>query len=337
MTQNMPADWQPPAPAWESRWQDSETPLIVVYFGIQAETPDALDAWARGAFSLPHAPFAVEQGLHHDAQGSKEYIYIAYWRYPEYQRWWQQPGVGDWWADEARTKEGVGFWREPILMPFERFETLHSTQAAHGVGVSAEQMEGPVATHGYPGAMRDRIPVANQECAEPSTMQTSLPTQISAGGKRVRIRPPRPMCVIRSGQNWSHCTEEEEQFYLRKVHPVLLKGMAYLRDHPEEAGCYNLRFIDKKDSQWQDLKESFGLGYGADVFTFEHWAKSHPTHLAIFSIFMHMVETFGEQMQLRLWHEVTLVGANALEFEYLNCHPQTGLLPYTDNATKGVE
>ena len=59
---NMPAGWDPPAPAWQSAWQDHDDPLVSDYFGIQANSSELLDAWALPAFSGMHAPLAVERG-----------------------------------------------------------------------------------------------------------------------------------------------------------------------------------------------------------------------------------------------------------------------------------
>ncbi len=107
-----------------------------------------------------------------------------------------------------------------------------------------------------------------------------------------------------------------------------LEGMRYLRDNPRETRCYSLRFVDSRDGAWGTVDRSFGLGFATDVHAFEKWAKSHPTHLAIFDGFLRMVETFGTDLRLRLWHEVTALPRDGCEFEYIGCHPHTGLLRY---------
>ena len=326
---NMPRNWEPPAPAWQSFWRQREEPLIAGYFGIQANQPTLLEAWAEEAFAAQHAPFAAEVGRHDGKDGLTDFIYIAYWRKSAYEKWW--PRAQAWWNDGERLNESVGFWREVITMPFERFETLHSTTEPHGIGVSADSMDGPILEHGYPGGMRDRIPLSEfRKLRASGSFDTRLESLSSDGGKRVVVRPPENMCVIRSGQNWSYCSGEEKAYYLESLHPVLLEGMRYLRDNPQESNCYSLRFVNKRDSSWGPTEQSFGLGYSIDVYAFEDWAKSHRTHIAIFRGFLKMVDTFGpENMQLRLWHEVTALPDKGCEFEYINCHPHTGLLRYT--------
>ena len=324
----MPRNWEPPAPAWQSCWDEQTDPLVSGYFGIQAAEPELLGAWAAGAFAGEHAPFAVERGRHAGRGGLTDYLYIAYWRRSDYHQWWAREQA--WWGDDTRLGEDVGYWREIITMPFDRFETLHSTTEPHGIGVSADGMDGPIMEHGYPGGMRDRIPLsAFHDLRGKGSFDTCLVSRVSDGGQRVVVRPPENMCVIRSGQNWSWCTGEEKTHYLEKLHPVLLDGMRYLRDNPVESNCYSLRFVDKKDHAWGATEQSFGLGYSVDVHAFENWAKSHRTHIAIFRGFLKMVDTFGpENMKLRLWHEVTAIPADGCEFEYIACHPHTGLLRY---------
>ena len=326
---NMPANWEPPAPAWQSYWKDTSEPLVAGYFGIQANEPALLDTWVSQAFFGKHAPFWVEQGLHSDRNGDSDYMYIAYWSQSEYQKWWALTPHSGWWDDRQRLADGVGYWREIITMPFERFETLHSTQLPHGIGVMATGMDGPIMEHGYPGSMRDRIPLSDTDTLRNDDgINARLQARTTDSGKRILVTPPVNMCVIRSGQNWSACGSEEKTHYSEKLHPVLLKGMRFLRDHPIETNCYALRFVDQKDDAWGATEKSFGLGYSVDVHAFENWAKSHPTHLAIFGGFLEMAETFGAEMKLALWHEVTALPEEGCEFEYIGCRPQTGLLGY---------
>ncbi len=326
---SMPPDWKPPAPAWQSVWNDTSDPLISGYFGIQADDSTPLDRWADHAFSWEHAPTSVERGRYVDQQGITNYLYVAYWRYSEYQKWWALEANSGWWADDQRLADGAGYWREIILMPFDRFETLHSTESPHGIGVLADEIEGPIEEHGYPGGARDRILLSEtDDLRNIESVEIQLLSESKDGNRRVRVTPPEKMCVIRSGQNWSYCNTDEKAYYLENLHPVLLEGMRYLRENPVETNCYSLRFVDKKDTRWGNTEETFGLGYATDIYAFENWAKSHPTHLAIFGNFMKMVETFGENIQLRLWHEVMVLPKDGCEFEYIGCHPKTGLLSY---------
>ena len=324
---NMPDAWEPPAPAWQSAWKDRDEPLVTGIFGFQHESPAHLDAWTEQALAGGYAPLSSERGRFVDRSGITNHLIVCYWRKSDYDRWWQ--ANKGWWADRRRVADGVGLWRETFVMPFERFETLHSTTSPHGVGLSADAMEGPILEHGYPGGMRDRIPLSeSSELRNPAGMDVKLRSRVTEGGLRVAVTPPENLCVIRSGQNWGFCTAEQRQWYLGKLHPVLLEGMRYLRDNPRASNCYALRFVDRKTALWGAMDQSFGLGFATDVHAFELWAKSHPTHLAIFDGFLRMAEVFGPDLQLRLWHEVTSLPDEGCEFEYIGCHSETGLLPY---------
>ena len=328
---NMPSNWTPPAPAWQSVWQETDDPLITGYFGIQGDEPISLEKWAKTAFFSEHAPLHLEQGKYIDQENITNHLFVAYWRNSAYQQWWAKNAA--WWMNDKRLEEGVGYWREIIAMPFDHFETLHSTATPHGIGTFADDIEGPIDEHGYPGGARDRIPLSEtSDLKNIKSVQIPLKAQQKAGGKRVTITPPENMCVIQSGQDWSNCSIEEKAFYLDNVHPTLLEGMRFLRDNPIDANCYALRFVDKKDSNWETKEQSFGLGYAPDIYAFENWAKSHPTHLAIFGDFMKMVSVFGEEMKLQLWHEVAVLPSEGSEFEYINCHANTGLLGYADSS-----
>lgn len=325
---NMPENWQPPAPAWQAKW-DGENNFVVGYFGIQAETPCALSAWADIAFKSDFSPLRVERGSFLDKAGSKSFIYIGYWHASSYQKWWALESNRQWWLDPARESDGVGYFREIIAMPRDRFETLNSSTSPHGISATAQELEGPIDEHGYAGGMRDRIPLSDQY-----SLQNNFDTNVKLNslsrseGKRVIVFPPENMCVIRSGQNWSECDDEQKSAYLTKVHPTLKKGMTFLQKNPHETSCFSMRFVDTKNSEWGDMEQSFGLGYATDVYAFEEWAKSHPTHIAILDRFMDMVAAFGEKLQLKLWHEVSVLPATGCEFEYIGCHEQTGLLNY---------
>ena len=326
---NMPAGWEPPAPAWQSAWDDQDNPLVTGIFGIQNAKPTLLEAWAAGSLAGAHAPFATERGAYVDRLGVSNYLYVCYWHKPAYGRWWALEANAGWWHDRERIVDRVGYWREIITMPFHRFETLHSTVRPHGIGVSADRMDGPIMEHGYAGGMRDRIPLSEtSDLRNAAGMGARLDARTTDGGLRVVVTPPENMCVIRSGQNWGSCNPEQRRWYLEKLHPVLLEGMCYLRDNPRETNCYSLRFVDRKDASWGAMEQSFGLGFAMDVHAFEQWAKSHPTHVAIFDGFLKMVDTFGTDLQLRLWHEVTALPGRGCEFEYIGCHPDTGLLRY---------
>lgn len=328
---NMPEGFEPPVPAWSGDWTDGVQELTSAFFGVQGEETPEWRHWVANAL-LPKTedgPELVEKAVFTDANGISNHVYLAYWRNGRYPRWWQQESVSGWWADERRSNETVGYWREVSTVGPDRIETLHSSPDSHGIATLASELEGPVPEHGYAGAARDRIPVSGTDALRGSeTTSNGLRADVSANGKRVRVAAPANMCIIRSGQDWEYCDPDEREFYLKEVAPSLTAGMDYLRDNAEESRCLSMRLMRRTDEDNNELKQTFGLGYGLDIYAFEEWAKSHPTHTKIFGQFLSHAERFGENMRLRLWHEVSVVAVGGTDFEYIGCHPRTGLLPY---------
>lgn len=142
------------------------------------------------------------------------------------------------------------------------------------------------------------------------------------------MKVPENLAIIRSGQDWTDCGGEELAQYNESVRPALVAGMNFLRDHADETGCCDLRFAEETSRDGSPMKKTFGLGYFLTLGHLEKWASTHPTHLAIFSKFLTMARVHGTNLKLKLWHEVSVLPAANQIFEYVNCHPETGLLPY---------
>ena len=330
---NMPEDFEPPVPAWMAKWPASVGRLTTAVFACQGWVGERWTAWVDDALMAqqPHAPRLAEQARYVDAAGQSNTVAIAYWLNDDYDHWWQSSGAADWWASDRRLEDHCGYWREVFHVPTERIETLHSTPNSHGIATLADDLEGPVREHAYPGAARDRIPVSGVESLRgPDTATRPVSAAFADNRRRVRVTPPRNMCVIRSGQDWSRCDEAERRFYLDEVEPSLVTGMDYLRDNPVESRCLSMRLMHNVDPAGQPLDQTFGLGYALDIYAFEDWAKSHPTHLKIFDQFMGHAGRFGDDMRLRLWHEVSVMSGDNGEFEYIDCNAGTGLLRYAN-------
>jgi len=80
------------------------------------------------------------------------------------------------------------------------------------------------------------------------------------------------------------------------------------------------------DAAGRPLEKTFGLSHWHSLSNLEAWAESHPTHLAIFGGFMRMVQELEFQLKLRLYHEVSILNVGEQEYEYINCHPATGMM-----------
>jgi hypothetical protein len=58
----------------------------------------------------------------------------------------------------------------------------------------------------------------------------------------------------------------------------------------------------------------------------EGWSKQHKTHLDIFGRFIQYAAELQNNVQLKLFHEVMVLQPEQQFFEYVGCHPGTGML-----------
>ncbi|MGO4003378.1 phenylacetaldoxime dehydratase family protein [Pseudomonas fluorescens] len=321
-------NYEPPFPAWSARFDPLIGQVVMAYFGVQGRDSVGLKDLepVSDLFRADDAPAHWDTAYCIDAQGFHNCMAIAYWSDVDaFNRWRTGSGFALWWDDAERATGELGWFMEVVCPTVDRFETAFSSpERAEGVAHLAVCMSEPIIEHAYWGSARDRLPVAQVDplrmSAEPAVVDTRR-------GKRVRVQGRSNLCLIRSGQDWSDTSEQERDLYLNEMSPTLLAGMDFLRDQGREIGCLNCRFMQVLDSNTgQALEKSFGLAYFDELSNLERWAKTHPTHVAIFSGFMRYVQTLNSQVQLRLYHEISVIPAGAQLFEYVNCHPESGLL-----------
>ena len=99
--------------------------------------------------------------------------------------------------------------------------------------------------------------------------------------------------------------------------------MDFLRDEGKSVGCYCNRYVTHIDVDGRPLEKSFGVSHWRSLEALERWSEFYPTHLAIFNKFLQTVAGF---QKLRLYHEVSVVDETAQQYEYVNCHPRTGMM-----------
>jgi aldoxime dehydratase len=327
-----PAGFEAPYPAWMSRFDEGGAPLVIAYFGAQHPDevpPEALLSIKGMLLADPAPPHWIEAQCR-DGAGHDTRIIIAYWHDDgRFTRWRQVSGFDQWWANPAREAESVGRFLEVATPPLERLEIAYSPpHVPEGAGNLQNRVSAcPVAEHAYWGSARDRIPASQTDPLEGS----ATPLTVTRDGARVRVHPGRNVCMIRSGQDWSDTTGDERAIYLDRVQPRLVEGMTYLRDEGRPIGCLSCRYMRVLDDSGGVREKTFGQAYFTSLGALERWAEHHPTHLAIFGTFIREMAPLGDAMQLRLWHEVMVLPAEAQSFDYINCHDRTGLLGAVDS------
>jgi aldoxime dehydratase len=319
-------DYAPPYPSFVARHRPSVTRVVMAYFGVQsrgAPSGAAEQALARiaGCFEAAGAPTHWDRARYVDEAGFTNVVTVAYWDdRAKFDGWF--PAARDIWTGDQHAADGLGTFIEVLCPSVEGYETLFSSLGrSEGVAVLADGMSGEIQEHAYWGGMRDRIALS-----QTSEMAPAGATRAISDGKRVRVIPHDNVCLIRSGQDWGDTEASERKMYLDDVEPVLREGMEFLRDHGRSIGCYANRYMTVVAADGMPTEKSYGMSWWNSLAALERWAESHPTHLRIFGAAMKYLSTLGPAAKLRLYHEVTVARADEQFFEYLDCHPQTGML-----------
>ncbi|MEV6872195.1 phenylacetaldoxime dehydratase family protein [Amycolatopsis sp. NPDC051128] len=319
-----PPGWQPPYPSFVARFAPSVTQVAMAYFGVQyragSEPPIVRTALAGIDAACADGPGHVDRARYVDEAGYETIVRIAYWDdVSEHERWFAT--ARELWLSDRHSCDEAGFFVEVLRPSTSRFETLFSNDRIEGVAHLAGTLSGEVREHAYWGGARDRIPLAQRDALEPA----APPVVVDDGVRRV-VRGQHNLCLIRSGQDWTDTDGDERRMYLEEVEPVLRAGMDFLREDGNAVGCYANRYLRLVDEDGNTLDKSFGMSWWRSLADLDRWAKDHPTHKAIFGQAMKYLSTLGPAARLRLYHEVTVAAADEQYFEYLGCHPGTGML-----------
>jgi aldoxime dehydratase len=104
--------------------------------------------------------------------------------------------------------------------------------------------------------------------------------------------------------------------------------MDYLERNPLPSGCASMRWQRSSDSRGNLEPDEYAHAYFLSLAHLEDWSENHASHAAIFSAAIRRYRHYGAANQLRTWHEVYVLPEGGHTFDYLNCHPDTGLLPW---------
>lgn len=328
----MPEDWEPPFPAHVAKFDDDLGNMVMAYFGVQHKHTIPVEALQciEDMTEQKNGPLVVEKAIFTDTADYKNQVYICYWNDQTACNEWMKNSFLTFWDQTASDAFGdCGFWREVLGIPTDYFETLFPNPKAAGIARLADSFSEPVLEHGYWGGMRDRIPASSHDDFSPEQeKELTIKNSIDTLGKRVKVIAPGNLNLIRSAQDWTQSQGSERELYLKDVHPALLEGMAFLKNNPLETGCCYLRFMTEVSDDNEPLERTFGMGMFLSMSHLEAWSKSHPTHLKIFNSFIEFAQEIGDDMTLNLWHEVSVLPKGSGDYQYLNCHWQTGLIPY---------
>jgi aldoxime dehydratase len=330
-----PTGHTPAAQRYSLRWKDPVSAIISDYFAIQQtdlsrEREKAFFERVLSSFNnTQDGPDSHEMMRTTDEGGETNSVVVGYWRDPvKHARFCLSAPLIDWFDDKARLNEPFGLWRETISVPYDRHETIYSEEWYRiGIGRTANSVLVPITTNGFFGAARDRIPLSAIDKLE-SPFQVSPPRTPNneTKGRRIRVGIPFNMVTLRSGQYWAHAGQEQLEDYTQNMRPRLMTGMNFLLDNKEETGTLALRVLTNLDEQGNEQRETSILAHFISLQHLEDWAASHKTHLDIYRHAIAMNHKYKKEREFVSWHEL-FVSQSAC-FEYVNCHPNSGLLPY---------
>ena len=330
LTRRVPDDYVPAYPSYCARPTTPTEQVVMCYLGVQyggeAERGRALAAVRHMVSMLdaPDGPKHHDLTYHLDHLGLHNLMIAAYWLDPAaHERWRTSVAVAGWWDSDDRLDDGVGYFRETQRPRAEQIETVYGYQdSLPGVGAALGGVSGEINEHGYWGSMRERFPLSQTDWMQPSGKLTVISGEPAKRG-RVIVAGHDNVVLIRSGQEWTDAGAEGRSAYLDKIEPTLVEGMNFLRDNGPAVGCYSSRFVQNIDLDGNLLDETYNVGHWASLTALERWAESHPTHLRIFATFL---TNAASLLELRLYHEVSVSDGQDQTFEYVNCHPETGMM-----------
>lgn len=320
--------WTPPYPSYVARFDESLRGIGMLIIGVQlpqrdttSETIQVVRETMRLYLKSTEVYRHFDEVVFSDAAGLRNYAFIAYCTdHNCLDQSMRQ--LSDLWLSAEHGKTGWGFFIEQLWPSMDRVETLYSSNHVQGVGHLADELSGEVLEHGYWGSARDRMPRAQDDELKGAVGTVEWVEE----GRRARVTGFHNLCLIRSGQDWAATEGDERQMYLNRVEPVLAEGMEFLTDQGPDIGCIENRYAQVLGDNDELTAQTFGLSWWNSMADLDAWAKDHPTHKSIFGVAMQYLGQHGESGNLKLTHEVMVLDRGQYQFDYLNCHAQTGLL-----------
>jgi aldoxime dehydratase len=326
-----PPNFVPPSVRYSLRWRRPVPELVADWFCVQGPEPgDTLSAAfatkLREAFAAGSGPEAFEVMVcPRDEAGSPATMVVGHWTSTSrHAQWWHDSTFAQWWSAEDREHDGVGYWRETLVCPYERHETIYSKNNYRiGFGRTPDTEIVKITDNGYSGAARDRMPItAVDEIKSPLGVAVHYSSN-DPRGRRLLTLSPLNTLVMRSGQYWHDSEPEQAEDYETALRPKLDRGMSYLAAHAD-TGCIYLRQMVNVEDDFTRRRETSVYAVFQDYAGLESWAADHPTHHAIYGHQIAMGHKYGSRRDVITWHEAFALPANNC-FEYINCAPGTGM------------
>ena len=335
LSERKPQGHTPAAPRYTLRWRKPVGMMVSQYHALQCvnlswNTQREFFDRAEQSFTEKDGPSAHEIMRFVDEAGEVNAVVASYWLdATAHARWSANSALSDWFDSADRLHGDIGVWREVMAVPYDRHETIYSGPAYKiGLARTPDATIESMTTNGYFGAARDRLPLAAIDPLD-SPLRDKPPRarRVESRARRLIVSTPHNMTALRSGQFWVGAHEEQLADYQENLEPKLKRGMKYLTDHKEGSGTLALRIMTNLDPDGKERNETSVLAFFLSLEQLEDWSKSHETHLDIYRHAIAMNRKFKEKREVITWHELFVL-QGGMTFEYTNCNPVTGLLPY---------
>jgi aldoxime dehydratase len=330
-----PPNFTPAVQRWSFFVPPDQSQFRMAVFGAEAPDNAALNdhplhSWVeRFLAKHPDGPTCHQHARSRTLHGTATHIVSAYWvNEDSFARWVCDEAMEAWWHDPARLEGPFATWREILRIPRDRQESLFWLDFPIGVSASPDTALYPTPYCGYYGAMRDRLlATATDRLESPFGATLQHQPGRKGFGEHWSVHPPENLAIIRGGSSWGFMDDEQLATY--EGGPVSA-GMDYLERNPLPSGCASMRWQRSSDILGNLEPDEYAHAYFLSLAHLENWSEGHATHAAIFSAAIRRYRHYGASNQLRTWHEVYVLPEGGHTFEYLNCHPETGLLSWFD-------
>jgi aliphatic aldoxime dehydratase len=333
-----PPNFTPAVQRWSFQVPPGQTQFRMAVFGAEAPTLAALNThplhrWVKSSLGThPAGPTCFQHARSRTLHGTLTHVISAYWvNEDRFAAWEADPEVEAWWQAPERLQGELGCWREILRVPRDRQESLYWRDFPIGVSVSSEVALYPTPYCGYYGAMRDRLFAAAKDPLKASPGASLQQHTDRAGfGQHWSVHPPHNVAVIRGRSSWGFMDDEQHADYDAQLRIPVSNGMDYLEHNPLPSGCASMRWQRSTDEYGYEEPDEYAHAYFLSLEHLEQWSEHHASHAAIFNAAIRRYRHYGAANQLRTWHEVYVLPEGGQRFEYLNCHPDTGLLSWFD-------
>ncbi|AUT65056.1 phenylacetaldoxime dehydratase family protein [Paraburkholderia terrae] len=338
------ADAAVKAPPAESPGRMVEVPedvshVVFALYGFQARRPEAAKQYMdqlRRLFAETQGPNQVERAHYIDSDGYHCDVLMAYWiGREEFKKWSDTASVVMWWAGlPADPASDVGFWREVMCTPKERFQHSTFIDKKAAIALLLPLVRSP--HFGYTGSGRDRYAASKYDDFE--TPYADVPDAVvrASKGKRIRISIPDNIYFTREGQNWDSAVEADRAMWRESMEPVIGQWVEALQHEPKTTGSLSMRPCREQDLEsGAEIERQSQFGFVISRRHIEHAARTHPTHLSLLKSWRAFSNDVAERARsggidswVHIWVEGHILKKDELDAQYVNCHPRTGLLPY---------